>query len=109
MKAKPILTLYKNSRGAVSGDFYKGKKRLLATTHPATIAAAFFSMNECSFVFKSKKGKGEFEFPIDSRQLNGLAKLVDDQNDGDFLSGFATFSQFDFVHPAIRHSGRYPF
>ncbi len=95
-----VLSLYKNSRGAVIGDLYRGEERLLATAHPATIAAAIFSMDKYSFIFKSKKGQGEFSFPIDIGELDALGCLVEDQDDGKFLSGFATFSRFDFANPA---------
>lgn len=99
MKNNLVLKLYKNTRGAVIGDLYLGDERLLATTHPATIAAAIFSMDEYSFVFKSKKGEGEFVFPIETGELDALGNLMVDQDEGNFMSSFATFSRFDFAHP----------
>jgi hypothetical protein len=99
MQNKLVLSLYRNSRGAVIGDLYLGEKRLMATTHPATIAAAIFAMDEYDFVFKSKKGDEEFEFPVDSSQLDDLVRLLEDQAEADFMSGFATFSRFDFANP----------
>jgi hypothetical protein len=99
MKNNLILSLYRNSRGVVIGDLYQGEKRLLATTHPATIAAAIFSMDEYGFAFKSEKGTGEFEFPVATGELDALATLLDDQDEANFMSGFATFSRFDFAHP----------
>lgn len=101
MKNKIVLSLYKNSRGAVIGDLYVGQARVraLATTHPATIAAAIYAMAENTVVFKSNKGEAEFTFPIQIEDLPELASLLDDQDQGDFISGFATFSQFDFLHP----------
>jgi hypothetical protein len=99
MNNKIVLSLYANSRGAVIGDLYVGAQRVLATTHPATIAASIFAMAENTFVFKSNKGKAEFSFPIQIEDLPELASLLDDQDHGDFISGFATFSQFDFLHP----------
>jgi hypothetical protein len=99
MQKKLMLSLYKNPRGAVIGDLYLGERRLLATTHPATIAAAIFALDEYDFVFTSKKGKGEFEFPIASGELDAIANLLEDQDEAHFMSGFATFSRFDFAHP----------
>jgi hypothetical protein len=99
MKKQLILKLYRNTRGAVIGDLYQDGRRLLATTHPATIAAAIFAMDEYDFVFESKKGSGQFEFPIAFSELGEIASLLEDQDEGDFISGFATFSRFDFAHP----------
>jgi hypothetical protein len=100
MNNQLILRLYKNSRGAVIGDLYQGAKRLLATAHPATIAAAIFAMDEYSFYFNSGKGIGEFAFPVDTGELDALGCLIEDQAGGDFMSGLATFSRFDFANPA---------
>lgn len=99
MQNKLVLSLYRNSRGAVIGDLYLGDSRLIACTHPATICAAIFAMDEYDFVFKSKKGQGEFEFPVTTGELDPLATLLADQAEADFMSGFATFSRFDFAHP----------
>jgi len=99
MKNKIVLTLYENSRGAVIGDLYVGETRVLATTHPATIAAAIFAMDENSFVFKSGRVEMEFAFPMKTEDLPELESLLDNQDEGNFMSGFATFSQFDFLHP----------
>ena len=108
MQNKLMLTLYKNDRGAVIGDLYliandgskQKPKRLMATTHPATICAAIFAMDMYEFVFKSERGEGEFEFPVATGQLDELAGLLGDQDEGKFMSGFATFSRFDFANPA---------
>ena len=94
-----VLSLYKNSRGAVIGNLAKGPTRLIATTHPATIAAAIFAMGENTIVFKTTKGEAEFSFPIEIEDLPELASLLDNQDQANFMSGFATFSQFDFLHP----------
>jgi len=99
MQNKLVLSLYRNSRGAVIGDLYCNGRRTLATTHPATIAAAIFSLDEYDFVFKSDKGMREFEFPVVTGELESLASLLADQAEADFMSGFATFSRFDFAHP----------
>lgn len=93
------LKLYKNTRGAVIGDLYRGRQRLLATGHPATIAAAIFALDEYDFVFKSDKGEKVFEFPLATDELDTLAALLLDQDEGKFVGGFAAFSRFDFMHP----------
>jgi hypothetical protein len=41
---KLTLTFFENSRGAPVADLHLGERRLLATTHPATIVAAIFVM-----------------------------------------------------------------
>jgi hypothetical protein len=41
---KLTLTFFKNSKGAPVADLHLGERRLLATTHPATIVAAIFAM-----------------------------------------------------------------
>jgi hypothetical protein len=99
MKNQIVLSLYANSRGAVIGDLYVGEVRVLATTHPATIAAAIFAMAQNTIVFKSDKEEAEFEFPIKTEDLPELASLLDNQDEANFMSGFATFSRFDFLHP----------
>lgn len=99
MENKIVLSLYKNSRNAVIGNLVVGEERVLATTHPATIAAAIYAMAENTIVFKSDKGEAQFAFPIKTEELPELASLLDNQDQGDFMSGFATFSQFDFLHP----------
>ena len=38
------LTFFHNSKGAPVADLYMGERRLLATTHPATIVGAMFAM-----------------------------------------------------------------
>jgi hypothetical protein len=99
MQNKLVLSLYRNSRGAVIGDLFSNDRRLLATTHPATICAAIFAMDQYDFVFKSAKGQREFEFPVATGDLDAIANLLADQAEADFMSGFATFSRFDFAHP----------
>lgn len=99
MENRIVLSLYANSRGAIIGNIVKGPTRLLATTHPATIAAAIFAMGENTIVFTSNKGEAEFAFPIKTEDLAALALLLDTQDQADFMSGFATFSRFDFLHP----------
>ena len=101
MENKIVLSLYKNSRDAVIGDLFvgSGEERVLATTHPATIAAAIFAMEGRTLIFKSDRGMAEFVFPIRSEDLVALASLLSNQDQANFMSGFATFSRFDFLHP----------
>lgn len=99
MNKNIVLSLYANSRGAVIGDLYVGAARVLATTHPATIAAAIFAMGENTIVFRTDKGEAKFAFPIEIEDLPELASLLDNQDQANFMSGFATFSRFDFLHP----------
>lgn len=105
MENNIVLSLYKNSRNAVIGDLYvgdedgAGQERVLATTHPATIAAAIYAMAENTIVFKSDRGEAEFAFPIKTEDLVMLASLLSNQDQANFMSGFATFSRFDFLHP----------
>lgn len=105
MENKIVLSLYKNSRNAVIGDLVVRNKegnreeRVLATTHPATIAAAIYAMAENTIVFKSDKGEREFAFPIRTEDLVVLACLLSNQDQANFMSGFSTFSRFDFLHP----------
>lgn len=99
MKNKIVLTLYANSRGAAIGDLYVGETRVLATTHPATIAAAIFAMNENTFIFKSNGTEVECAFPIEDDDLSEMTSLLDDVDEGKFIIGFAMFSRLDFLNP----------
>lgn len=99
MANRIVLSLYKNSRGAVIGNLVVGEARVLATTHPATIAAAIYAMAENTIMFKSERGEAEFAFPIKTEDLVMLASLLSNQDQANFMSGFATFSRFDFLHP----------
>lgn len=94
-----VLSLYANSRGAVIGNLVKGPTRLIASTHPATIAASIFAMAENTIVFRTDKGEAEFAFPFKNEDFSALASLLDNLDEVMFVSGFATFSRFDFLHP----------
>jgi hypothetical protein len=52
-----------------------------------------------TLVFKSGKGEAEFTFPIKTEDLVVLDSLLSTQDEADFMSGFAIFSRFDFLHP----------
>jgi hypothetical protein len=93
------LTFYQNSQGVHIGDLHQGDRRLLATTHPATIAAAIFAMDEYDLEVKTDIGSLVISFPIEISDLDPLGAIMEDQAMGDFMSGFATFSRFDFANP----------
>lgn len=104
MQPHLMLTLYRNVKGAVIGELYavednKDSTILLATTHPATLAAAVFAMDAAAFTFKSPLGIQSFSFPMALEELSGLEKLLVDADEGVFMSGFASFSQVDFARP----------
>lgn len=54
----PMLTLtfFTNSNGAPVADLYLGERRLLATTHPATIIAAIFAMGLSELTVTTTEG-----------------------------------------------------
>ncbi|MGM9481764.1 hypothetical protein ACS5PN_11330 [Roseateles sp. NT4] len=58
------LTFFSNHNGVPVADLYLGERRLLATTHPATIVAALYAMNETELTVITEAGKhtGNFEF-----------------------------------------------
>jgi hypothetical protein len=105
MKSKFVLTLTKNSRGAVIGELLErgmGKTEdvmILATTHPATIAAALYATGQHDYVFASGAGRAQLKFPIDLNELCKFCYLLQDQAEADFISAFVTFSQVDFANP----------
>lgn len=99
MKDRIVLTLYANSHGAVIGDLYVGETRVLATTHPATIAAAIFAMRENSFVFKANGEEVECPFPIEDDGLSQITSCLDNVDEGKFIIDFSMFSRLDFLNP----------
>ncbi|SAL82373.1 hypothetical protein AWB68_06493 [Caballeronia choica] len=94
------LTFYKNTQGVHIGDLYRGERRLLATTHPATIAAAIFAMDEYDLTVKTALGSLGISFPVETGDLDPLGDIMEDEEMGEFMSGFATFSSFDFANPS---------
>jgi hypothetical protein len=93
------LTFYQNSEGVHIGDLYQGERRLLATTHPATIAAAIFAMDEYDLEVKTDKGSLVISIPVETGDLDPPGEILEDQKMGHFMSGFATFSRIDFANP----------
>ncbi|AJX23262.1 hypothetical protein AQ910_05680 [Burkholderia pseudomallei] len=93
------LMFYQNCSGVWVGDLTRDESRLLATTHPATIAAAIFAMDEYSVRVETEQGRFEMEFPVNTGELDALGQLMLDQDMGKWMSGFCTFSRFDFANP----------
>lgn len=93
------LTFYQNSQGVYIGDLHQGDRRLLATTHPATIAAAIFALDQYDLEVKTDKGSLVISFPVETGDLDPLGAIMLDNAMGEFMSGFATFSYFDFANP----------
>lgn len=93
------LTFYRNSNDVWIGDLSDGETRLLATTHPATIAAAISAMNEYGVDVETERGSFGMEFPGSTGELDALGQLMVDMEMGKWMSGFCTFSRFDFVNP----------
>ncbi len=58
------LTFFKNSNGVPVADLHLGERRLLATTHPATIVAAVFAMGLTELEVVTAEGSyiGKFDF-----------------------------------------------
>ena len=94
------LTFYQNSQGAIVGNLESGDRRLLATTHPATIAAAIFAMDEYELEVATVKGSMQVSIPVETEVLDPLGEIMTDSDMGKFMSGFATFSRFDFANPS---------
>ena len=98
MKKGLTLKFFDNGRGVPVGDLYVGERAVLSTTHPATIAAAIFSMDGEKLSVKTELGTCAIGFPVlrpDLEKLNTIAS----EHYAQFLSAFATFSYFDFSNP----------
>ncbi|WP_165987923.1 hypothetical protein [Caballeronia sp. SBC1] len=81
------------------GELHADETRLLATTHPATIAAAIFAMDTHSLRVETDKGNLEMQFPVDMGELDTLGRLTHDKEMDKWMSLFCTFSRFDFANP----------
>ena len=93
------LMFYPNSRGVWVGELQNDETRLLATTHPATIAAAIFAMDEGSVRVETDNGSFEMHFPFNDDEFDSLGAVIQDGEMGYWMSLFCTFSRFDFVNP----------
>lgn len=98
MKQKLELTFFNNHNEVPVGELSLAGKRMLATTHPATIAAAIFAMDHEGLSVKTTRGECEIGFPVLRHDLENLGAVAM-QEQAHFLSLFATFSYFDFANP----------
>lgn len=62
--ANLTLTFFLNDNGVPVADLYLGERRLLATTHPATIVAAIYAMDLTELTVITHEGSysGELQF-----------------------------------------------
>lgn len=74
------------------GDLYADERRLLATTHPATIAAAIVALGETQLEVRMLKGSEKIEFPLGDSELEQLSAASDDDEMSHFIDGLAKFS-----------------
>ncbi len=72
------LGFYRNSKGIWVGDLHADQARLLATTHPATIAAAIFAMDEHSLMLETELGRFEMQFPFDQCEYDPIGEIIQD-------------------------------
>ncbi|MBN3854037.1 hypothetical protein G3N59_11665 [Paraburkholderia sp. Ac-20340] len=93
------LKFYPNSRGVWVGELLCDETRLLATTHPATIAAAIFAMDEYSLCVETGVGSFEITYPFDAGEADQVGELVQDAPMGEWMRLFVIFSRFDFANP----------
>lgn len=93
------LTFYRNHNEVWIGELLRDETRLLATTHPATIAAAIFAMDEYSLHVQTEKGSFDANFPLDMAELPLWLPLMLDAEMAQWMCALYTFSQFDFVNP----------
>ncbi|MGE8160356.1 hypothetical protein ACQKRQ_09365 [Paraburkholderia sp. NPDC080076] len=94
-----ILTFYANLRGDWVGELFDNETRLLATTHPATIAAAIFAMEGYSLHVETYEGSFTMQFPFDIDERDLLGDLMQDEKMGKWMSLFCFYSHFDFANP----------
>ncbi|RQM50964.1 hypothetical protein EHZ19_02175 [Paraburkholderia bannensis] len=93
------LRFYPNSRKVWIGELLGAETRLLAATHPATIAAAVFAMDEHKLCVETAKGRCKMAFPFEDAEGGLLAALMQDAQMYDWMRLFCTFSRFDFANP----------
>ncbi|WP_321910285.1 hypothetical protein [Paraburkholderia sp. J11-2] len=93
------LRFYPNSRGVWVGELLGDATRLLATTHPATIAAAIFAMDQYKLCVETDMGSFEMAFPFEMGEGEPLGELMQDEQMREWMRLFSTFSRFDFARP----------
>ncbi|WP_341314363.1 hypothetical protein WN982_03265 [Paraburkholderia sp. IMGN_8] len=86
------LRFYKNTSKVYVGDLYLGERRLLATTHPATIAAAVVALAETELEVRTHKGSTRIGFPVGDSDIALLHGVSDDDEMSHFIDGLAKFS-----------------
>ncbi len=93
------LTFYPNHHDVWVGELFDEENPLLATTHPATIAAAIFAMDKHVVRVETEKGDFDMQFPFSAEQFSAVEDLIQDPQMANWMSLFCMFSRFDFVHP----------
>ncbi|TDG05113.1 hypothetical protein E1N52_27140 [Paraburkholderia guartelaensis] len=93
------LTFYRNSNNLWIGDLHDGETRLLATTHPATIAAAVFAMDEYSVRVETEKAGFDADFPLRMEEIPSWLSFMLDAEMAEWMCALYTFSQLDFANP----------
>ncbi|PMS17477.1 hypothetical protein C0Z18_20555 [Trinickia dabaoshanensis] len=93
------LTFFRNCQNVWIGELLLDEVRLLATSHPATIAAAIFAMDEYSVRVETEKGSFDIDFPLDMAELPSWLPIMLDAEMAQWMCSLYTFSQFDFVKP----------
>ena len=112
------LTFFANSNGVPVANLHLGERRLLATTHPATIVAAMFAMGVTQLTVVTADGSraGEMNFmepeadfwPLPAMNLRlqmnprlyQFRHLAPAQNYLPLLEGLDLFAHENWYHPA---------
>lgn len=93
----PSLSFYKNSSGIPVGLLKSNGKPILATTHPATIAAALFAMNmeKCELTLGGMVNEIFLPFVCTSEN----AEIMNFSLEEKFVLNLGIFSGIDFLNP----------
>jgi len=93
------LSFYQNVSGVHVGALRMGEQRLLDTTHPATIAAAIFAMDEYNLEVSTSRGSHLMQFPAEDADLFPLTTICVDAAMIQFMTGLVIFSRTNFSAP----------
>ncbi|MFM0630855.1 hypothetical protein [Paraburkholderia xenovorans] len=93
------LAFFRNTSGAWVGDLYSSLSPLLATTHPATIAAAIFSMKRRCIRVETMKGRFTMHFPFADNEAVYIFPLFVDKQMENWFDLFLMFSRTDYRNP----------
>jgi len=114
------LTFFKNSHGIAVGDLYHNERRLIATTHPATVVAALFAMGKKQLAVTTSAGSytGNLEFFGENDDVPPLVmtkmrydlnprfyqfkRLASSETESAYLEGLDLFSQDSWFAPHPR-------